>query len=73
MWVPLLEKEREGELYFLNFGENLHLVEVILGVRYPHPASTVLQELGPLASNVSVIKARAAHNAFEMVEDEEFH
>jgi hypothetical protein len=73
MWVPLLEKGKEGELYFLNFGENLQLVEVILGVRYPLPTTTVLQELGPLASNVSVIKARAAHNAFEMVKDEEFH
>lgn len=71
IWVPW---QANGEaIQFLDFGNKLHLKEVVLGARCTLPTSAMLRALGPLISEVKLTKARAAHHAFEMVEEEEFH
>jgi len=57
---------------FFNFCEMLQLVEVIIGAGSALPAREVTCAVGSMADHVTVKKARAAHDKFEMVEDEEF-
>jgi hypothetical protein len=68
-WVRDLEGE-EGGLYYKDFDEALSLVEVILGAGCSVSRKTIGRALGDdLANGVTVKKARAAYNVFEMVED----
>jgi hypothetical protein len=69
VWGPL-ENEDNG-LHFVPFGENMRLTDVIVGQRCQVPKVEILSALGPLVGEVKIIKARAAYNKFEMVEDEE--
>jgi hypothetical protein len=69
-WGPL-QHEEDG-LHFLEFGEELRLVEVIIGASCRLPRSEIRRALGSSASEVKIIKARAAYDKFEMVEDEDW-
>ena len=69
VWGPL-ENEDNG-LHFVPFGENMRLTDVIVGQRCKVPKVEILSALRPLVGEVTIIKARAAYNKFEMVEDEE--
>jgi hypothetical protein len=69
-WGPL-ENEENG-LYFVLFDENaLRLVEVIIGAKSYVKKTEIVDALGPLAKQVTIRKARAAYDEFEMTEDEE--
>jgi hypothetical protein len=68
IWVPL--QNEENGLHFLNFDENLRLVEVILGANCKLTPRAITQALGTVAGEVTIIKARAAYDGFRMVEDE---
>jgi len=57
---------------FFNFCAELTLVEVIIGAGSTLPRGEIERALRSVADNVVVKKARAAHDKFEMVEDEEF-
>ena len=67
IWAPL-QNEADGH-HFLEFDEKLRLVEVIMGARCKLPQTTITDALGSLAGEVKIMKARAAYNRFEMVED----
>jgi hypothetical protein len=69
VWGPL-ENEDNG-LHFVPFGENMRLTDVIVGQRCKVPKVEILSALRPLVGEGKIIKARAAYNKFEMVEDEE--
>jgi hypothetical protein len=62
-WTDLEEE-------FFDFCEMLPLTEVIIGAECKLPTGEVTRALGSLADQVTVKKARAAHNGFQMVEDE---
>ncbi len=64
-----LQHEENG-LCFLAFDEKLRVVEVIIGARCKVPLAEIKKALGPAASQVKIIKARAAYDRFEMVEGE---
>ncbi len=68
VWAQL-DDEEDG-FYFAGFGEELRLVEVITGARCALPTRAITRALEPLASQVRVIKARAAYDAFRIVEDQ---
>ena len=70
LWATL--EEEENGLYFLEFGEKLHLTEVILGQRCTLSRQAISEALRPLAGEVTISKARAAYDKFEMVQDEEY-
>lgn len=67
-WAPL-QNEEDG-LHYLEFDGKLHLLEVIIGARCTLQRSEITRALGSLAGEVKIIKARAAYDKFEMVEDE---
>jgi hypothetical protein len=67
VWAPL--QHEDNGLYFLEFNEKLRIVEVIIGARCRVPLSEIEKALGPAASQVKIMKARAAYDRFEMVED----
>ncbi|MGB8062265.1 MAG: DUF2971 domain-containing protein [Candidatus Sulfotelmatobacter sp.] len=64
-WTDLEEE-------FFNFCEVLQPVEVIIGAGSTLQTGEVTRALGSIADRVTVKKARAAHDKFEMVEDERF-
>jgi hypothetical protein len=70
IWGSLQDKS--SPLNFVQFGENLRLIEVIVGAKSALSKAIIKQELGSLAEGVNISKARAAYNKFEMVEDEEW-
>ena len=67
VWVAL--NDRENNLYFSPFGEELRLAEVIAGARCSLSKVEIVQALGPLAGATSVIKARAGFREYEVVRD----
>ena len=68
VWARL-EDEEDG-LYFFDFDATVRLVEVIVGAKCKVPRNAIARALGPLASEVKIMKVRAAYNKFEMVMDE---
>jgi Protein of unknown function (DUF2971) len=64
-WAAL--NDQEHGLYFYNFSEHLRLVRVIAGARCSVPKQEIMEALGPLASGVGVMKARAGYRKFEIV------
>jgi hypothetical protein len=68
VWAPL-QHEEYGR-YFLEFDERLRIVEVIIGARRQTTRAAIIEAIGPGANEVRIIKARAAHDRFKMVEDE---
>jgi hypothetical protein len=61
--------EESDSLYFMDFGENLKLVQVIAGARCNIAENEILKALHPL-NNVQLIKARPGFHRFEIVEDQ---
>ena len=51
--------------------EKLQIVEIIIGARCVVPRTTITEALGTSASTVKIMKARAAYDKFQMVEDED--
>jgi len=68
VWAPL--QHEDNGLYFLEFDEKLRIVEVMIGAKCKVPRSEIEKALGPAANRVKIMKARAAYDRFEMVEDE---
>jgi hypothetical protein len=62
--------DKEDGLYFKEFDETLKLVMAIAGARCKLSKSEITQALGPLASQVRVIKARPGFTKFEIVKDQ---
>lgn len=56
----------------MEFDEKLRLKEVIVGQRCTLSRAEIMEALGSLAGEVTVSKARAAYDKFEMVRDEGF-
>ena len=69
VWSPLGSEDKG--LYFVPFGDGMLLKEVIIGQRCPLSKAQVVLALGSLAAEVKIIKARAAYDKFEIVEDEQ--
>ena len=69
-WTTLQNKDKEDDLYFLEFGEKLRLTEVIIGQNCKLPRTAIERALGALSGEVNISRARAAHDRFAMVEDE---
>jgi hypothetical protein len=69
MWAALNEKD--GDLYFASFEQELKLVKVIAGARYELSENDIVQALGALAKDVVVIQARAGFKHFEIVENKQ--
>jgi hypothetical protein len=69
-WSPLEKPEGEKNLRFVKFSDKLKLVEVILGARCDTTHAQIVEAVGPTASEIKIIKARAAYDRFQMVEDE---
>jgi DUF2971 family protein len=64
------EKDEETRHYFLDFGENLKLKEVIAAVRCPISKAAIEDALQGYSEEVKIIKAGMAHDKFEIVIDE---
>ena len=71
VWAEL-QAAQEDDLNYVAFGENLRLKEVLIGQKCPLSKVVIAEVLGTLAEEVTIRKARAAYDRFEMVEDEEF-
>ena len=67
VWAPL--QPEENDLRYVDFSESLRLVEVIIGAKCKVSQSVIMEALAPIASEVKVIKARAAYDRFQMVVD----
>ena len=67
VWAPL--QNEENGIHYLEFDEKLQLVEVVIGATSTVTKSAITRALGALAGQVKIIKARPAHDKFEMVED----
>jgi hypothetical protein len=64
----LASSKKVGELYFMDFGDDLRLVEVIAGARCKTKESKLRNAIKPL-EGVKLIKARAGFKRFEVVKD----
>jgi len=65
---PLLETAKSGGLYFMDFGDDLKLVEVIAGARCEVTETELRSAIKPL-EGVKLTKARAGFRRFEVVEN----
>jgi hypothetical protein len=65
---PFLQSTKSGNLYFMEFGEELKLVEVIVGARCEIAETDIRCAIEPL-KDIELIKARAGFKRFEVVED----
>jgi hypothetical protein len=66
---PLLENTKSGDLYFMDFGKELRLVEVIAGARCKVTENELRSAIEPL-KGVKLTKARAGFRRFEVVENQ---
>ena len=69
IWSPLAQEE--NGLYFVAFGQDMKLKEVIIGQRSSVSKQQVVEALALIDGKVEVRRARAAYDKFEMVEDEQ--
>ena len=69
VWGPLATED--NGLHFVACGENMRLLEVIIGQMCPLSKEQIVLALGSLADQVKVIKSRASFDKFEMVEDQQ--
>ena len=65
----LTEKDPTTGLYYVDFGTQLTLREIIIGQRCTWTAAGIRPMLGALVESVRICKARPAFGKFEMVED----
>jgi hypothetical protein len=63
-------QNREGDLYYREFGGPIRLAEIIVGANCPVSRRALERALGPGMSEVKITKARRAYNKFEIVADE---
>jgi Protein of unknown function (DUF2971) len=70
IWGPL--RNEEHGFYFVKFGENLRLCEVVIGARSTLARRAIEEVLGPDAGEVRIAKAREDHSSFRMVENDNF-
>jgi hypothetical protein len=61
--------DKIGDFYFLDFSENLKLMEVIVGQEANITRLELSQALGDLSASVNVSKARAAFKSFSIVKN----
>lgn len=66
-FVTLDESDPESGLYFVDFTEELKLVEVIMGAECVVPESDILNAIGDLRDTVKISKARLAFGSFNVV------
>ena len=69
IWSCLVNEE--AGLYFVPFGEDMRLAEVIVGQKSSISRAAIVGALGGSADEVNIFRVRAAYNKFEMVEDEQ--
>ncbi len=62
--------QKEGDHYFLNFGERMTLREVVLGFRCCANLEFVRALLTDYTEEIKVIKARPSDESFDMIADE---
>ena len=68
---PILSSaKRIGNLYYVDFSDELRLKEVIIGVRACVTTNRIKSALGEIAGSVDVFKVREAYREFTMVKDE---
>lgn len=63
---PLLDSAKSSGLYFMDFGKELKLVEVIAGARCKTTQSELRNAIKPL-EGIKLTKARAGFRRFEVV------
>jgi hypothetical protein len=63
-------RKKSGPQYFYDFGDELRLVEIIVGAGCPVSRRRILLTLGAHHDGISILKARLAFDAFMVVEDE---
>jgi hypothetical protein len=68
LWVNI--KDRENGLYYQDFDEELRLDEVIAGARCTVPKIEIERAIRGLTYPVTIIKARAGFERFDIVEDQ---
>lgn len=68
--VFLTIEDQENGLYFRGFDDSLRPVLIIAGARWSGKPDQIVNALGPLATTVKTIKARAGFTRFEIVEDQ---
>ena len=66
----LEERDEETEQYFVNFGEQLVLREVIAGARFPMSKAPIENALAGHSDDVKIVKLRPHPQRFEMIVDE---
>jgi hypothetical protein len=66
--LATLSDEEDGR-YFYDFDNKVRVTEIIAGARCTLPKSALTRALGPLAEQITVIKARAGFRKFEIVQD----
>lgn len=62
-------QHEEGGHHFLEFDDKLRIVEVIIGARCTVSRNEIADALGTPTGEVRIIKARAAYDAFKMVQE----
>jgi hypothetical protein len=72
IFLNLDSESMEGGHYFVDFSPELHLREVILGMRCDLSMKRVRQLLGVDSDSVKVLKAGMAKRSFRLIEDRQF-
>lgn len=67
MFVDLENHNKEGDLYFYNFDEDLKLTDAIVGARSEITRHQLTEALGDLSQSVITTKARLAFRSFNVV------
>ncbi len=67
--AELQDKDPKTGLYYVDFGAQVTLREIIIGHRCTWTTSTIRSMLGTVTQPVRICKARPAFGKFEMVED----
>lgn len=67
LFSRLDEKDEKDGFYYVPFGPNLVLREIIVGARCAQPVKSFRQLVKPVEKSVKIIKARPAFETFTMV------
>lgn len=70
--APLKVKDPKTGLYYVDFGTQLTLCEIVIGHRCPWTAHGIRPMLGAVTDPVRICRARPAFGRFEMVENKQF-
>ena len=69
--LGLEDKDPENGEYYLNFGEQLALREIIVGARCKSSVDSFKKLLGQVEQSVTIIKARPAFEDFKIVRQQQ--